>query len=343
MTANSCPGSAILSGLMRMHRFTWALFFLAACSAKPLATTNSNPAHEVPTEAPASLPATDPLPTPPSPASAPSAPSAPPNDAAISSNAAVPAPSGDTPPPEVNSPFLPPSDLKRSVSEWIRANPKSDFEDAARAANRYLRESGYPLVLDVAGLIPKEATTFRMKAGIRTFEFQAGKELSTDLDVCGERFLRIPGRYLGGDEAVLVTKEAEYPFSLKGFRRERFRVMKKKREINTVYAPEPTEPIGLAANGSAVYLKFPLDDALTAAWWQRMGNFQPSLLDEDPYLVIRVAKNSLYFDENLEHLPAQEFEVEQSDKGSFRWRFEPSGLVLELDSRCGAERTSQRS
>ena len=91
----------------------------------------------------------------------------------------------------------------------------------------------------------------------------------------------------------------------------------------------------IAGNGKALYMKFPLDEEIVGAWWQqKVAHHQPSLHDEIPYLVLRVEKGRLYFDENIEHLPAQEFEVEQNEGAAFRWRFQPSGLVLELDSRC---------
>jgi hypothetical protein len=50
--------------------------------------------------------------------------------------------------------------------------------------------------------------------------------------------------------------------------------------------------------------------------------------------VLQVQATRLYFDENIEHLPPQEFEVDESDNTSFRWKFQPSDLVLELSSRC---------
>jgi len=226
------------------------------------------------------------------------------------------------------------SDLASAISNWIADNPRAEFEEAARMANRFMRRYGYPLVLDVAKLLKPGRSELRLKSGKRTFVFKAGEELSRSEDVCGERFLRIPGRILGPERAALVSEGREYPFSLKGFRRDRFRIFRKGKIISTLFAPEPTEPIGLTQNGKSIYIKFPLHEKKTAGWWQRIGLHQPSILDEDPFLTLRVERGRLYFVENIEHLPPQEFEVEQSEGSAFRWRFKPSELVLELSSHC---------
>jgi hypothetical protein len=248
--------------------------------------------------------------------------------------APVPLAAPAAPAVEIERAFHAGDDLKRLISRWIREHSDADFDEVARTANRYMREVGFPLVLNVAGLIPPGANQFRMKAGIQTFTFASGRELSPDVEVCGERFLRIPGRFIGNEQAVLMDRDQEFPFSLQGFKREKFKVWNHKKLVSTLFAPDPSEPIGVAANGTAVYLKFPLDDGPTAPWWVRMARQQPALLDEDPYLAIRVSKNSLYFDENLEHLPPQDFDVEVRKDGTLRWAF-ANGMVLELDSRCG--------
>lgn len=227
------------------------------------------------------------------------------------------------------------SQLQKSISNWIEENPNADFDEVARMANRFLRLHGYPMVIDASPLLKEGQTAVRIKSGKKTFVFEEGQELSRSTDLCGERFLRIPARILGADQAALVNKGKEYPISLHGFNRERFRVFRGRKLIAVIHAPEPTEPIGIGAGGKTIYMRFPLFEGPTAQWWQRIGVHQPSVLDEEPYLMLRVNRSRLYFDENIEHLPPQEFEVEDSDKSSYRWRFQPTGLVLELSSRCG--------
>lgn len=229
------------------------------------------------------------------------------------------------------------SDLRDSISSWIARHPEAEFEEAARMANRFLRLHGYPLVLDARRKVKKGQTEVKIVSGKKVFHFTAGKELSSSADICGERFLRIPALLVNQNTAALIHKGKEYRFSLKGFQREKFRIFRGKRLISTIFAPEPSEPIGISANGKSIYLKFPLNEAQTIGWWQKVAVFQPSLLDEEPYLTLRVQNHRLYFDENIEHLPAQEFEVEEGDESSFRWKFLPSKLVLELSSRCDSE------
>jgi hypothetical protein len=274
----------------------------------------------------ASVPAKNPVP-PPAPVPAP----------APLPEAEAPAPPAITPEqPEPDAELEQSSDLRNSISDWIAENPDAELEEAARHANRLMRRHGYPLVLDVSALLKPKQSVLRLKSGRRKFIFRAGKELSRTADVCGERFLRVPGRLRGPGQVSLVVKGKEYPISLKGIRRERFRVWKNSKVVSTLFTPEPTEPIGLAGNGKALYMKFPLNEELTEEWWQKqIAHHQPSVHDEIPYLVLRVEKGRLYFDENIEHVPAQEFEVDESDGSAFRWKFQPSGLVLELNSRCG--------
>jgi hypothetical protein len=227
------------------------------------------------------------------------------------------------------------SDLRNALSAWIAQNPEAEFDLVARTANRLLRRHGFPLVLDASGLLKPGQTELRIRAGSKTFLFEAGQELSLSPDICGERFLRIPGRILGTERAALISDGREYPFSLKGFKRERFRVLRGKKLVSVLYSPEPVEPIGLSTSGRAVYIRFSLNEGETAEWWHRIARHQPSLLGEDPYLALRVERSRLYFIENLDHLPSQDFVVEETDPSIFRWRFQPSGLVLELSSRCG--------
>lgn len=227
------------------------------------------------------------------------------------------------------------SKLRESISLWIAENPHATFEEASRTANRLLRLNGYPMVLDAAGLIKRGQTRLRLRAGGKIFVFEAGKELSRSPDVCGERFLRLPARPLGADRAALIQNGKSYAFSLKPFRRERFRVFREGKQLSVLFAPEPTEPIGLANSGKALFLRFPLNESLTAGWWQRIAVDQPAVMGEEPYLLVQVQRNRLFFDENPEHLPPQEFEVEEGTGAAFRWRFMPSELVLELSSKCG--------
>ncbi len=234
------------------------------------------------------------------------------------------------------------SDLRDSISSWIARHPEAEFEEAARMANRFLRLHGYPLVLDARRKVKKGQTEVKIVSGKKVFHFTSGKELSSSPDICGERFLRIPALLVNQNTAALIHKGKEYRFSLKGFQREKFRIFRGKRLISTIFAPEPSEPIGISANGKSIYLKFPLNEAETIGWWQKVAVFQPSLLDEEPYLTLRVQNHRLYFDENIEHLAAQEFEVEEGDESSFRWKFLPSKLVLELSSRCDSELKKDR-
>jgi hypothetical protein len=237
-------------------------------------------------------------------------------------------------PVEESSRFHKESDLREAISRWIADNPQADYDEAARMANRLMRKHGYPMVLDASRLLKKNKHLLKLKAGKKTFVFESGKELSRTQDICGERFLRIPGLILGKEKAALISDGKEYPFSLKEFRRDRFRIYDGRKMKSIIFAPEPTEPIGLSGSGKALFIKFPLNEEAAAEWWQRMGSLQPSIIDEDPYLVLQVQATRLYFDENIEHLPPQEFEVDESDNTSFRWKFQPSDLVLELSSRC---------
>lgn len=234
------------------------------------------------------------------------------------------------------------TELRDAISAWIAAHPNADFDETAREANRFLRLLGYPLVLDAARLVKPGQAYLRLKAGGRWFTFDSGRELSRNPEVCGERLLSIPGRITGREEAVLMVRGREYPFSLKGLQRDTFRIRKKGKLVATLFSPEPTEPIGLVATGKAFLLRFPLDEESTLRWWQRMGLQQPSLLDEEPYLVLRVNRATVFFDENIEHLPPQEFEVEEGRGTAYRWRFQPSGLVLELDSHCATAKPKAR-
>lgn len=249
---------------------------------------------------------------------------------------------GDPNEPEEAFRSIEASDLRDSISSWISRHPEAEFEEAARMANRFLRLHGYPLVLDARRKVKKGQSEVKIFSGKKVFHFVAGKELSSSPDICGERFLRIPALLVNQNTAALIHKGREYRFSLKGFQREKFRIFRGKRLVSTIYAPEPSEPIGIASNGKAIYLKFPLHEAQTIGWWQKVAVFQPSLLDEEPYLTLRVQNHRLYFDENIEHLPAQEFEVEEGDESSFRWKFLPSNLVLELSSRCDSELKRER-
>ncbi len=234
------------------------------------------------------------------------------------------------------------SDLRDSISSWISRHPEADFEEAARMANRFLRLHGYPLVLDARRFVKNGRDEVKIVSGKKVFHFAAGKELSSSPDICGERFLRIPALVVNLETAALIHKGKEYRFSLRGFQREKFRIFRGKKLVSTIYAPEPSEPIGISANGKAIFLKFPLHEGQTVQWWQRVAAFQPSLLDEEPYLTLRVQNHRLYFDENIEHLPSQEFEVEEGSESAFRWKFLPSNLVLELSSRCDAETKKTR-
>lgn len=250
-----------------------------------------------------------------------------------------PAPAGTTrieAPQEEDPRFLEASPLRKAISHWIADHPKADFDEASRMANRFLRRYGYPMVLDASPLLNETKDAVKLKAGNKIFVFHAGKELSRTPDVCGERFLRISARVLGKDQAALWIKKKEYPFSLEDFRREAFKVYKNDELLQVLHSPEPTEPIGLAANGKALYIKFPLNEEAVAVWWQRMGEQQPAVADEEPYLVLRAQAGRLYFDEDIEHLPPQEFEVieNKEDKNTFRWFFPNSQLTLELDSKC---------
>lgn len=285
---------------MRLTLFS--VLFLAACASAP-------------TKPPAPLPAA------PAPKAEPEAPVTPPSPKV-------------TEPAEESSRFQKESDLREAISRWIADNPQADYDEAARMANRLLRKYGYPMVLDASRLLKKNKNVLRLKAGKKTFLFEAGKELSRTPDICGERFLRVPGLILGKEKAALISNGKEHSFSLKEFRRDRFRIYDEKKLKSVIYAPEPTEPIGLSSSGKALFIKFPLNEEATAEWWQRMGGLQPSIIDEDPYLVLQVQAMRLYFDENIEHLPPQEFEVDESDNTSFRWKFQPSDLVLEMSSRC---------
>lgn len=247
---------------------------------------------------------------------------------------ASPPPSRPTEPVEESSRFHKESDLREAISRWIADNPRADYDETARMANRLLRKHGYPMVLDASRLLKKNKHQLKLKAGKKTFLFESGRELSRTEDICGERFLRIPGLILGKEKAALISEGKEYPFSLKEFRRDRFRIFDGRKMKSVIFAPEPTEPIGLSSSAKALFIKFPLNEEAAAEWWQRMGALQPSIIDEDPYLVLQVQAARLYFDENIEHLPPQEFEVDENDNTTFRWKFQPSGLVLELGSRC---------
>lgn len=253
----------------------------------------------------------------------------------VSPPVAEQAPPAEAPPEEEEDRIPEGSDLKNAISKWVAENPGAEFDEVARMANRFLRIHGYPLVLDAAALVKNDGSALRVKSGKKVFLFEPGRELSDQPDVCGERYLRVPARILSADSAALVVQEKEFPFSLKGFKRDRFRVFKGKKLVAVLHAPEPTEPIGLSANGKALFTKFLLNDGEVGAWWQKVGVSQPSVLDEDAYLMLRVEKSRLYFDENIEHLPAQEFEVEGATGANIRWQFQPSNLILELSSHCG--------
>ncbi len=224
------------------------------------------------------------------------------------------------------------SDLRSALSTWISENEDAEFAETARMANRLLRQFGYPLVLDAAKAVRRGK--IRLTAGGKIFTFMAGAELSETKDVCGERYLRVPGRVLGPNRAALVSGGKEYAFSLEKFGREKFRIYREGKLLAVIPSPEPAEPMGLASNGRSLYLRFLLEEARTSRWWTRVAEHVPAVIDEDPYLVLRVEKGRLYFDENEEHLQPQEFEVEQNAQGKFLWRFLPSGLVVELPSKC---------
>jgi hypothetical protein len=233
------------------------------------------------------------------------------------------------------------SELRESISHWISKNPEADFEEAARMANRFLRLHGYPMVLDARDFVKNGETEVKIRSGKKVFHFYSGEKLSSTPDICGERFLVIPALVSSENTAILIYKGEEFPFSLKGFRREKFEVFRGKKLISTIFAPEPFEPIGLSANGKSLYFKFPLNETLTLGWWQKVSSFQPSLLDEEPYLTLRVQNHRLYFDENIEHLITQEFEPEDSDDPAIRWKFLRSNLIIEMSSRC--ERSNERA
>lgn len=236
--------------------------------------------------------------------------------------------------PEEKAAFLGSSDLKSAISKWIKKRPRADYDEVARAANRLMRKLGYPFVLDVSQLLSKEDTEFHLKVGRKTFVFSSEKALSRTFDVCGERYLRVPARIFDETTALLVDGQKTYPFSLEPFGRETFLIYKKDELVSILSAPEPSEPIGVSANGKALFLKFPLHEEQTTIWWQRMGRQQPAILDEEPYLTLRVEKNRIYFDENIERLPPQDIEVEENTAGTIRWKFFPSRLIVELPSKC---------
>jgi hypothetical protein len=308
--------SSILFAVPTMRKLPLTLFCLAIAGC---AHQSEPPAPPPP--APPSVPvlAEPPLPPVLPPASPPPAP-APPTDAKSAEEPAS---------------LLEGTDLRQAISSWISEHEDADFELVTRMANRMMHRYGYPISVDASPLLKPGQDSLRLKAGNRTFLLRAGHELALGADACGERYLRLPVRLLGGNDAALVSGGRTYPFSLAPFRREEFRAFRGKRLIATFSAPEPTEPIGISGNGRALFLRFPLDEQLAINWWQRVARHQPSVLDEDPYLVLRVSKKRLYFDENIEHLPTQEIEVdEDTDPGNYHWRFLPQGFRLEFSTSC---------
>ncbi|MCO5143288.1 MAG: hypothetical protein M9962_09390 [Oligoflexia bacterium] len=227
-------------------------------------------------------------------------------------------------------------DLRYTLSLWLEENPNASFDEAIKEANRLLNTLGYPAILDVAKNINKRSNTTSISSKKRKFVFHSGEELSPSTDICGERYLKIPIKITGTYRAYLVSEKKNYLFSMKKFRRDEIKIYKGKKILNRIYLPEPTEPIGVDEKGKAIFIKFPLAEGMANTWWNAISNQLPSILGEDPYLTVRVEKNSLRFETALENLPPQEFDIMESTKQGFRWRFSPSDLVLELPSKCGA-------
>jgi hypothetical protein len=299
--------------------FIAGIFGFLGCAAQPPAPETVPPAP-VPSSAHKSEPKTVANPTP---APSPAEPDSP---------AEAEEEGGET---EGSETFIERSELRRAISEWLEAHPQASYAEATRVANRFLRKFGYPVVLNAAAKVRKGQNKITIRAGRRRFTFTSGRELSATYDLCGERYLRLSARILGPEKALLIHEGREYPLSLRGFGRDKFTVVKKGKRVATLYSPEPAEPIGVSANGKALYFKFFLHDEKAAPWWSRITLDQPAVMDEDPFLVIRAHRSRLYFDENIEHLAPQDFEVEEAAEGRFRWRFLPTNHVVELPSRCG--------
>jgi hypothetical protein len=237
-----------------------------------------------------------------------------------------------TPLPQQHS-SLEENELRDQISDWIYKNDQATYAQVAQFANKALRKWGYPFVLDAAAMLGKQQSTFLLKAGGKSFELKAGQELSPSPEPCGERFLRVHAKQVSENKALLVSGNKEYPFSLKSFRREKLLIWKGKQLLSTLHLPEPAEPMGLAMDGKSVFIKFPLDERVSASWWSRVARSFPDILSEDPYLVLRVERNRLSFDTEEKNLLPQEFEVNAGGSDTLRWRFRDQ--ILELSSRCG--------
>lgn len=226
-------------------------------------------------------------------------------------------------------------DLKDAISQWIEIEHPNSLEEVVRYANTLIRKHGFPLQLDASRLLKKNQRQLELKAGKKLFSFSAGHELNITPNICGEQILKIPAVVLSETQAALVSNGKQFPFSLAGFGREKVKVFRKKKLVATLSLPEPTEPLGISPRGNAVYIKFALDETITTEWWTRVVKDLPMVIGEDPYLVLKIEKNKIKFDSELERLIPQEFEVQDSNSEYLHWRFLPSNLILELSSHCG--------
>lgn len=235
---------------------------------------------------------------------------------------------------------MPPSNLKKSdlrdqISDWLSENPQSNFKKASQMASRIMQKVGFPLQIDASSQLRRGQKSLILRTPKKTFYFLAGNELSENEEICGERYLQVPALISSEKSAVILSEGKKYPFSLKGFRREKFNIKNENKLIASILTPEPSEPIGVAPKGNALYMKFSLDEAKTSSWWTQIVSDFPELYGEDPYLVLRVEKNRLIFEDDIRHLAPQEFETEESGSETLRWRFKPSDFTVELPSRCG--------
>lgn len=226
-------------------------------------------------------------------------------------------------------------DLKEAISEWISLKHPHSYEEVVKQANSFIRKNGFPLQLDASRVLKKNPTRVEIQSGKKLFTFKPGRELSEKPDICGEHFLNIPVILLPENNAALVSAGKKYPFSLKKFRLEKVRIFREKKIVSTIAMPEATEPLGISRNGKAVYLKFPLEEPMTLEWWTRVVKNMPMVIGEDPYLVLKVEKEKISFDADINKLNPQEFEVQDSSPEALRWRYLPSNLILELSSHCG--------
>jgi hypothetical protein len=231
-------------------------------------------------------------------------------------------------------PALIPNDLRYAVSQWIAENPDAEFEEIARQANRSLWQLGYPHRLDVAHLLTPNSNDLVLRSENRRLVFRVGEEIAQETDFCGERFLTISALPNKGKTLWMISENRRIPVDLSRTRWEQFRLLKKGKYLRTIIAPEPTEPLGITPDGRAIYIRFPLYDRLVHDWWHKLGNQLTPLFDEEPFLVLRVSKNRIYFEEDIKHLIPQEFEVERTKGSILRWRFQPSDITIELDGHC---------